>query len=198
MFGTKRKAIEMMDAQKRFRAGWLRVALFVGVTSLVGCSESGFPVGRASGTVTCEGKAVPGAWVYFEPLAKSEGSGGTALVGKQGFAIADANGKFVIATYGTDDGAVIGNHKVHVTAPKSEGGPAFKCPCEFDSESQPFLVEVKAGKNEFDLKLPLPKAGSNANNKPMSLDERDAMLEAQQAELEQKANAKANAQPKKK
>jgi len=195
MFGTKRKRIEMMNAQKRFRAGWLRVALLVGVPSLVGCSESGFPVGRASGTVTCEGKAVPGAWVYFEPLAESKG---TALVGKQGFAIADANGKFVIATYGTDDGAVIGKHKVHVTAPKSEGGPAFKCPCEFDSESQPFLVEVKAGKNEFDLKLPLPKAGSNANNKPMSLDERDAMLEAQQAELEQKANAKANAQPKKK
>jgi hypothetical protein len=191
----------MMDAQKSFRSGWLRVALLVGVTSLVGCGESGFPVGRATGTVTCEGKPVPGAWVYFEPLAKSggsDGSKGTALVGKQGFAIADANGKFVIATYGTDDGAVIGKHKVHVTAPKSEGGPAFKCPCEFDSESQPFLVEVKEGKNEFDLKLPLPKAGSKANNKPMSLEERDAMEEAKQAELEQKANAKANAQPSKK
>ncbi len=182
----------MLDAQKRFRANWLRAALFVGVTSLVGCSESGFPVGRASGTVTCEGKAVPGAWVYFEPLAKSDGSGGTALVGKQGFAIADANGKFVIATYGTDDGAVIGNHKVHVTAPKSEGGPAFKCPCEFDSESQPFLVEVKAGKNEFDLALPLPKGGAKAAKKTMSLDERDAILEAQQAEQEAKVNAKAN------
>jgi hypothetical protein len=195
MFGTKRKAIEMMDAQTRFRAGWLRVALCVGATSLVGCGGSGFPVGQASGTVTCEGKAVPGAWVYFEPLAESKG---TALVGKQGFAIADANGKFVIATYGTDDGAVVGKHKVHVTAPKGEGVPAFKCPCEFDSASEPFLVEVKAGKNEFDLKLPLPKAGSNANNKPMSLDERDALREAKQAELEEKANAKANAQPSKK
>jgi hypothetical protein len=32
----------------------------------------------------------------------------------------------------------------------------------------------------------------------MSLDERDALREAQQAELEEKANAKANAQPSKK
>jgi len=42
--------------------------------------------------------------------------------------------------------------------------------------------------------LPLPKGGakSQAGNKPMTLDERDAILEAQQAELEAKANAKAN------
>ena len=159
---------------------------------VAGCGGgSGFPVGQASGTVTCEGKAVPGAWVYFEPLAGE----GSALVGKQGFAIADTNGKFAISTYGDQDGAVIGKHKVHVTAPKSEGGPAYKCPCEFDSATEPFLVEVKAGKNQFDLPLPLPKAGAKANNKPMTLEERDALLEAQQAELEAKANAKANAKP---
>ena len=189
----KRKGSAVMHAQYLNRFGRSVAMLLIGSISLVGCSsESGYSVGRASGTVTCEGKAVPGAWVYFEPLASE---GGSALVGKQGFAIADASGKFVITTYNDNDGAVIGKHKVHVTAPKSEGEPAFKCPCVFDSESQPFLVEVKSGKNEFDLALPLPKAGAKAGNKPMTLDERDAMLEAKQDELEAKANAKANAKP---
>jgi len=190
LFEPNKMGSAMMEAQYMVRFGWSRTMLLIGSISLVGCGESDFPVGRASGTVTCEGKAVPGAWIYFEPLAGSDGS---ALVGKQGFAIADTSGKFVIATYGSDDGAVIGKHKVHVTAPKSDVAPGFKCPCEFDSESQPFLVEVKSGKNEFDLALPLPKAGAKAGNKPMSLDERDAMLEAQQAEQEAKANAKAKA-----
>ena len=189
-FESKRKVGAIVAAQYMIRFDWSKAMLLIGSISLAGCDASGYPVGKASGTVTCEEKAVPGAWVYFEPLAEEKG---TALVGKQGFAIADASGKFVIATYGTDDGAVIGKHKVHVTAPKSDVAPGFKCPCEFDSESQPFLVEVKSGKNEFDLKLPLPKAGAKAGNKPMSLEERDAMLEAQQAEQEAKVNAKANA-----
>ena len=183
----------MSNHPKKVPGFWLWSILAAGSFSLIGCGGgSGYPVGQASGTVTCEGKGVPGAWVFFEPLAGSEGS---ALVGKQGFAIADENGKFVISTYGTQDGAVIGKHKVHVTPPKSEGGPAYKCPCEFDSATEPFLVEVKSGKNTFDLPLPLPKGGAKTN-KPMTLEERDALLEAQQAELESKANAKANAKPK--
>ena len=183
----------MNNNQTCVRFNWFLLLFAACSLAVAGCGGgSGYPVGQASGTVTCEGKAVPGAWVFFEPLA---GTGGSALVGKQGFAIADENGKFVISTYGTQDGAVIGKHKVHVTAPKSEGGPAYKCPCEFDSATEPFLVEVKSGKNTFDLPLPLPKGGAKTN-KPMTLEERDALLEAQQADLESKANAKANAKPK--
>lgn len=184
----------MMDSQRWSRTAGSILLLCNCMVLMVGCGGSDYPVGQASGMVTCEGKAVPGAWVYFEPLAGSDSS---ALVGKQGFAIADDKGKFVISTYGSQDGAVIGKHKIHVTAPRSEGGPTFKCPCEFDSETQPFLVEVKSGKNEFDLALPLPKGGAKGQkqNKPMTLDERDAMLEAEQ---EAKAKASANAKPTKK
>ena len=152
-----------------------------------GCGDSSeFPVATARGIVTCEGKAVPNAWLFFEPL-KGNAEGASALVGKQGFGIANEKGEFVITTYNTDDGAVIGNHKVHVLPPKSDVVPGFKCPCEFDSKKEPILVDVKEGKNEFKFALPVRKGG----DQPMTLDERDALREAQQAEQEAKVNAKA-------
>ncbi len=160
-----------------------------GLVFCLGCgSGSDYPVAAVSGTVTCEGKAVPSAWLFFEPLS---GDGASALVGKQGFGIANEKGEFVITTYNTDDGAVIGNHKVHVMPPKSDVVPGFKCPCEFDSEKEPVLVEVKKGKNEFKFTLPVKKNASQS--KPLTLDEKEALREAQQEEQAAKANAKANA-----
>lgn len=164
----------------------------LGLVFCLGCgSGSDYPVAVVSGTVTCEGKAVPSAWLFFEPLS---GDGASALVGKQGFGIANEKGEFVITTYNTDDGAVIGNHKVHVMPPKSDIVPGFKCPCEFDSEKEPILVEVKKGKkgkNEFKFTLPVKKNASQS--KPLTLDEKEALREAQQEEQAAKANAKANA-----
>ncbi len=161
----------------------------LGLVFCIGCgSGSDYPVAAVSGTVTCDGKAVPSAWLYFEPLPGS-GEGASALVGKQGFGIANEKGQFVITTYNSDDGAVIGNHKVHVMPPKSDVVPGFKCPCEFDSEKEPILVEVKKGKNLFDLTLPVKKNASQT--KPLTLDEKEALQEAQQEELAAKANANA-------
>lgn len=160
----------------------------------LGCgSGSDYPVAGVSGTVTCDGKAVPNAWLFFEPLPGT-GDGASALVGKQGFGIANEKGEFVITTYNTDDGAVIGNHKVHVLPPKSDVAPGFKCPCEFDSEKEPILAEVKIGKNLFNITLPVKKNPSQS--KPLTLDEKEALQEAQQEEQAAKANAKANAKPK--
>jgi len=161
----------------------------LGLVFCIGCgSGSDYPVAAVSGTVTCDGKAVPSAWLYFEPLPGS-GEGASALVGKQGFGIANEKGQFVITTYNSDDGAVIGNHKVHVMPPKSDVVPGFKCPCEFDSEKEPILVEVKKGKNLFDLTLPVKKNASQT--KPLTLDEKEALQETQQEELAAKANANA-------
>jgi len=167
------------------------MTMFVSTCTLLfaGCGGSSeFPVATARGIVTCEGKAVPNAWLYFEPL-KENAEGASALVGKQGFGIANEKGEFVITTYDTDDGAVIGNHKVHVLPPKNDVVPGFKCPCEFDSTKEPILVEIKEGTNEFKFALPIRKGGVQ----PMTLDERDALREAQQAEQEANANANANA-----
>ena len=184
--------------ERRIMSHMVRVIapMVFGLVFCLGCgSGSDFPVAAVSGTVTCDGKAVPSAWLYFEPLS-GKGEGASALVGKQGFGIANEKGEFVITTYNPDDGAVIGNHKVHVLPPKSDVVPGFKCPCEFDSEKEPILVEVKKGKNDFKFTLPMKKAGSQTQSKPLTLDEKEALREAHQEELAAKANAKANAKPK--
>jgi hypothetical protein len=117
----------------------------------VGCGGEGdFPTAAASGRVMCEGQAVPHVMVFFEPLQ----TGKAALVGKQGFAIADANGQFTISTYGDKDGAVVGRHRVRVGPPHSEDHPGFKCVCVLNPEVDVAEVEVKEGeKNEFELVL---------------------------------------------
>ena len=114
---------------------------------LLGCSSlEQFPLAETSGTVTCEGKPVAKAIVYFEPLP----NGGSAVVGKQGYALTDENGKFVVSTYGENDGAVTGKHKIRVGS--SESTP--KCNCALLPDVPLMEVEVKPGvANTFDLVL---------------------------------------------
>ena len=89
-------------------------SLVVGLVFTVGCGSGGdFPVAPVSGRVLCDGQPVPHAIVFFEPLQ----SGDSALAGKQGIARAKEDGTFVISTYGTEDGAVVGKHRVRVARP---------------------------------------------------------------------------------
>src|SRR5688572_1844660 len=83
----------------------------------IGCGAAGdFPTAPTSGKVICEGKPVPHVMVFFEPLE----SGKSAIVGRSAFAIADEEGKFVLSSYGKNDGAVIGKHRVRVGLPHRE------------------------------------------------------------------------------
>lgn len=105
-----------------------------------------FPLAATSGTVTCEGKPVAKAIVFFEPLPNAS----SAVIGKQGYALTDENGKFVVSTYAENDGAVIGKHKVRVGS--SETTP--KCDCALLADIPLMEVEVKAGvANTFELVL---------------------------------------------
>ncbi|MGE0760891.1 MAG: hypothetical protein AB7O38_28025 [Pirellulaceae bacterium] len=121
---------------------------------------------------------MPHAMVFFEPLA----TGNSALAGKQGTAVADDSGKFVISTYGEQDGAVIGKHRVRVSAPNRDMHPDFACDCELNAEKDVMEVEVKKGeKNEFEVVL--QKKAPRA--KP-SLEELEAQEEARQAAAEKR------------
>jgi hypothetical protein len=121
------------------------------LVALTGCSTSGdFPTAATSGRVICEGQPVPHVMVHFEPI--QEGKAG--LVGKGGFAIARPDGTFTISTYGTEDGAVVGKHRVRVGRPHPGEHPNFKCACYINEEVDLMEVEVKKGqKNEFELVL---------------------------------------------
>ena len=107
-----------------------RVALWLAVLLpiCVGCGSGveKFQVARTEGVVLCNDEPVANAQVYFEPLV----TGKSAKVGKQGFAFSDADGTFKLSTYGNNDGAVVGKHRVRVG-----GDSSVKCDCETDRKS---------------------------------------------------------------
>lgn len=84
-------------------------AVIVGIAVLglitVGCSKgSGLKTGNVSGTVTFNGQPVANAQVVFQPKQGGQNAVGTT----------DAKGRYTLMT-GTDQGALIGEHRVTVT-----------------------------------------------------------------------------------
>lgn len=69
-----------------------------------GCGGDDRPdVYEATGEIIYQGQPVEGAQVMFMPAAARQATGTTG-----------ADGRFVLSTYGTDDGAVAGEHEVTV------------------------------------------------------------------------------------
>jgi hypothetical protein len=100
---------------------------------LAGCSTSAsdqwtkdrpqtFP---AEGVVTYQGTGIEGASVTFAPKDRN---------GTSAYAITDAEGKFVLSTFGENDGAALGDYTVTITKkhvdttpnPKDPNGPPLK------------------------------------------------------------------------
>jgi hypothetical protein len=121
--------------------------------AVLGCGDGRQKMGvaKVEGTVTCDGQPIANVAVYFVPKR----SGDNALTGKGGIGYCDDKGHFVVTTYDSDDGAVVGKHDVCVGSPL--GGyakPGFKCDCALNSELPVTEVEVVSGKqNTFELTL---------------------------------------------
>lgn len=136
--------------------------------SVCGCSSGieEFPVSAARGRVLCDGQPVPHVNVYFEPLR----SGDSALIGKAAFAVADANGEFVLTTYHEHDGAVVGRHRVRVEGPRGAEAAGFQCGCVLGDNIDVMEVDVVADKeNTFEVVL----AKNPAGQQQLSDDERE-------------------------
>ncbi len=107
-------------------------------------------VAATEGTVMCEGQPVPFVAVFFEPLAE----GKSANVGKQAIGHCDANGRFILSTYDSNDGAVVGKHRVRVGRPMGEARPGFKCDCALNEEIDVMEAVVESGRtNTFEVVL---------------------------------------------
>lgn len=127
------------------------------LTPLLGCQKSEFPTANVTGVVMCEGQPVVNAIVFFQPVPRGE----IVRVGKQGFSYTDAQGRFRIGTYDTDDGAVVGKHSVRVAA-----GPAgTKCDCVLGDEVHVMDFEVKADV-ENDVQVVLKKKSAQQARMP--------------------------------
>ena len=144
---------------------------FLSLTCLVtgiltaGCSDGikEFPCAQVSGIVTCDGQPVREAQVFFAPKM----SGQSAEVGKPGFSWTGDDGRFVLSTYGNEDGAVIGAHMVRVTT-----GSKYPCDCVGEETRDLMEVEIKAdAENEFEIKL--PKRTVPARRNPFADDDKE-------------------------
>ncbi len=140
------------------------------IAAFVGCSGATGPqTGRVSGRVTLNGKPLAGANVNFDLL---EGKSPRVATG-----VTDAEGRYQLSTFGQNDGAVLGKHKVWITMPqageaidpnnptadyaKMMSGAAVEAkpdtggiPAKYTSkETSDIIREVKAGSNEINIDL---------------------------------------------
>ena len=132
----------------------LAASLSVFLIGATGCGgpRGDFPVAATRGTIeTVDGETIASGRIQLSPISSdSTGKAGKAASGE----IKD--GQFVLTTYGKDDGAVIGEHKVRLFEPyQPEGddvgaGQITKHHCEIAPESQ--TVEIVAGENVLSLK----------------------------------------------
>ncbi len=132
---------------------------------LTGCGSKGeFSVARVSGTVkTADGTPLTHGMLKFTPIPKNA----KALAGKPAFG-SITDGKFVLSTYGTGDGAVIGRHRVVLREARQPddddsdyGVTDTRHHCEISPDFRE--IEIKAGSNELEL-VAIPKEESDRDD----------------------------------
>lgn len=129
----------------------------LGLLSAIGCSRSGPTIARVEGIVTLDGKPLSAGRVTFWPEAGRSGSGWI-----------DEDGTYTVGTLREFDGAVVGRHKVSVTAASkaptgppdfdrdgpARGWPRSPIPARYSNpDSSGLGFEVRPGANRFHIEL---------------------------------------------
>lgn len=125
----------------------------------LGCNKSPYEFAPVHGTVAIDGVPMSGGRVMFAPIAKE----GSMDAGRRAFGEIQADGRYVLGTASSDDGAVVGQHWITVYAPNREGTLPVINRTSTSSAAIPSFsritvpsgaVEVLAGKdNEIDVRL---------------------------------------------
>ena len=111
-----------------------------------GCSRDSNQPRTASveGTVTYNGKPIDMGVIYFFSQEVDNARNGASQIRK--------GGVFNISTYGDEDGAVIGTHKVQIDA--YDKNNVNRAPTRYANvTTTPLTYEVKAGGNVFHIEL---------------------------------------------
>jgi hypothetical protein len=115
-------------------------AAFVGLALLPGCGGSS--MAPVHGHMTWDGKPVKEAAIVFSPAPRSDKD---KEPGKPATAFSDENGNYVLSTFKSYDGALIGSHNVTISLDATN--PA-KC-----KRSTRITLEVRPGDNELNIVL---------------------------------------------
>lgn len=154
------------------------VTLVFPAAMLCGCGDGRLETAPVRGTITCGGQPVTSGSVSFNPIVE----GGPATQARPAVGAVGADGSFVLTTYESDDGAVVGKHEVSYSPPPppgegielgdEEGGapvPATppvspkkgqKVPCRFGGTAE---VEVADGENVLTIDLSELRPGEGAS-----------------------------------
>jgi len=120
--------------------------------TLVGCEEdqARIPTHPVKGKITFNGKPTPGAMIVFHPKVQPAEPAPPKPTG-----YVDADGNFVINTYGGNDGAPAGEYEVTIRWPKPverDGelapGPNVLPVRYGDPKQSKIVVQVAAGQND--------------------------------------------------
>ena len=115
-----------------------------------GCSKSKFKTAQVSGVCKCNGVPMSAGLLILAPIQEKEQGARDLNIGKPARAIIQPDGSFTMSTYGKNDGAVIGKHRVVLNlAELDEKDP--KQPCTRVAKG--LTVEVVSGKNQIELDL---------------------------------------------
>ena len=145
---------------------WMTItAALAFVTGFLGCSRGGQAVAPVKGKVVFEGQPIKGGSITFRPVSVAGAESG--MMGKPASAEVGQDGTFVLSTYATGDGAVIGKHQVMYT-PMSQAAESSDAHAEGPAPS-PYAglvpknadVEVKAGSNDIEIELVKPASSTS-------------------------------------
>jgi hypothetical protein len=132
-----------------------RLAALVILLVISGCGPSLRHNDRVEGTVTLDGKKVPGATVELTPLVLVPSQPHSRSRG-----VTDQNGHFSLrTTVGNLPGATVCKHRVTIQAPQGT------VPAAYEAEGQtPLFIEITADQHEYELKLTKDARPSGARN----------------------------------
>jgi hypothetical protein len=135
------------------RSRWL---LGLALVLSMGCGGPRFA--SVSGKVTMNGKPLANALVSFNPIPKP----GSSEAGPGSIASTDANGEYTLKLTPDRKGALVGKHRVAITAMSTQGGESDT---RQKSGRQPLVNTIPGRYNEkSELTFEVPPDGTNQAN----------------------------------
>jgi hypothetical protein len=140
---------------------WVCVLVFMSLLAMAGgCGGGEYDTAPVRGRVTAGGQPVTSGQVMFSPVMQEKSDRGINP-GKAALGQVDASGNFVLSTYGDQDGAVIGRHRVSFLNAASDNEEDENKPPAYLLPEDKSEVEVASGNNEINLELVANPAAKN-------------------------------------